>query len=140
MAGFYTRVNRTYNSFQCLLMCGHQCSQAILAFPIKASVLATKSHLFNFCKAYASICCYYDPWEPITQDVKSFSVLRKKKAKLRIKNIATTFGKSLFLTQYRMRYVIYIPPNTRGLATNLTMVATTQLLSHEQTTPICFEH
>ena len=34
-----------------------------------------------------------------------------------------TFEKSLFLTQYRMRYAIYIPPNTKDLAINLTMVA-----------------
>ena len=34
-----------------------------------------------------------------------------------------TFEESLFLTQYRMRYAIYIPPNTKYLAINLTMVA-----------------
>ena len=35
----------------------------------------------------------------------------------------TTFRKSLFLTQYRMRYAIYIPPNTKERAINLTMAA-----------------
>ena len=34
-----------------------------------------------------------------------------------------TFGKSLFLTKYRMRYAIYMPPNTKDLAINQTMVA-----------------
>ena len=47
----------------------------------------------------------------------------KKKAKLKTKNITTTFGKPLFLTQYRMRYPIYIPPNTKNLAINLMMIA-----------------
>ena len=47
----------------------------------------------------------------------------KKERKLRIKNIATTFGKSLFLTQYQMRYAIYIPSSTKDLVINLTMVA-----------------
>ena len=47
----------------------------------------------------------------------------KNRAKHRTKNITTTFGKSLFLTQYHMRYTIYIPPNTKDLAKKLTMVA-----------------
>ena len=34
-----------------------------------------------------------------------------------------TFEKSFFLTQYRMRCTIYMPPNTKDLATNQTMVA-----------------
>ena len=32
-----------------------------------------------------------------------------------------TFGKSLFLTQYWMRYTIYIPPNAKDVAINLAM-------------------
>ena len=35
----------------------------------------------------------------------------------------TAFGKSLFLIKYRMRYAIYMPPNTKDLAINQTMVA-----------------
>ena len=35
----------------------------------------------------------------------------------------TTFGTSLFMIKYRMRYVIYMPPNTKDLAINQTMVA-----------------
>ena len=35
----------------------------------------------------------------------------------------TTFGKSLFLIKYWMRYAIYMPPNTKDLAINQTMVA-----------------
>ena len=54
---------------------------------------------------------------------KRFSVLRKKRAKPKTKNITTTFGKSLFLIKYRMRYVIYMLPNTKNLAINQTMVA-----------------
>ena len=34
-----------------------------------------------------------------------------------------TFGKSLFINKYRMRYAIYTPPNTKDLAINQTMVA-----------------
>ena len=54
---------------------------------------------------------------------KKISVLRKKRAKPKTKKITTTFGKWLFLTKYRMRYVIYMPPNTKDLAINQTMVA-----------------
>ena len=54
---------------------------------------------------------------------KIISVLRKKRAKLKTKIITTTLGKSLFLIKYRMRYAIYMPPNTKNLAINQTMVA-----------------
>ena len=54
---------------------------------------------------------------------KRFSVLRKKRAKPKTKNITTAFGKSLFQIKYRMRYTIYMPPNTKALAINQTMVA-----------------
>ena len=37
-------------------------------------------------------------------------------------NMLWLIGKSLFLTQYWMRYAIYIPPTTKDLAINLTMV------------------
>ena len=46
---------------------------------------------------------------------KRFSVFRKKRAKLKTKDITTTFGKSLFLTKHRIRYAIYMPPNTKVL-------------------------
>ena len=69
------------------------------------------------------MCCDCDLWEPITQDKKRFSVLRKKRANLKTTNITTTFGESLFLTQYRMRYGIYIPLNKKDLAINQTTVA-----------------
>ena len=46
----------------------------------------------------------------------------KKRSKVK-KKITTTFGKSLFLIKYRMRYAIYMPPNTKDLAINQTMVA-----------------
>ena len=47
----------------------------------------------------------------------------EKGAKLRNNFITTTFGKSLFLTQYRMCYAIYIPPNAKYLTIDLTMLA-----------------
>ena len=69
---------------------------------------------------------------------------KKSKAQTKQKCITTTCGKSLFLTQYRMRYTIYIPPNTKDLAINLRMVVygnrQNAIRSHEQTTPICCEH
>ena len=34
-----------------------------------------------------------------------------------------TFGKSLLLIKYRMRYAIYMPPKTKDPAINQTMVA-----------------
>ena len=52
-----------------------------------------------------------------------FSVFRKKRAKPKTKITTTTFRKSLFLIEYRMRYAIYMPPNTKDLAMNQTMVA-----------------
>ena len=73
-AGFYTPVNRTHNSARCLAMYGHHCSQTISAFAIKACMLATKSHMLNFFEA-----CDCNHWQPIMQDTKRFSVLRKKK-------------------------------------------------------------
>ena len=54
---------------------------------------------------------------------KIFSVLRKKRAKLKLQKKTATFGTSLFLNKYRIRYAIYMPPNTKDLPTNQTMVA-----------------
>ena len=76
---------------------------------------------------------------------KRFSVLWKKKNKTKNKKITTTFRKSLFLIEYRMRYAIYTPPNTKDLAINQTMVAyenrqKMQQRLREQTTPICCDH
>ena len=53
---------------------------------------------------------------------KRFSVFRKKRAVPR-NYFITTFGKSLFITQYLMRYTIYMPPNTKDLTIDLTMLA-----------------
>ena len=90
---------------------------------------------WNFARACDAICCDCDLCEPITQirDAlgkhlwrriqKYFLSSKKKEQSSEQKDITTTFGKSLFLTQYRMRYAIYIPPNTKDLAINLTMVA-----------------
>ena len=54
---------------------------------------------------------------------KRFFVLRKNRAKLKNKKITATFGMLLFLIKYRMRYAIYMLPNTKDLAINHTMVA-----------------
>ena len=51
---------------------------------------------------------------------KKIFCLPKKRANLKTKYITTTLGMSCFLTQYRMRYAIYVPPNTKELAINLT--------------------
>ena len=51
-----------------------------------------------------------------------FSALRKKGAKLKTKRLTATLGKPLFLIKCRMRYAIYMPPNTKVLAINQTMV------------------
>ena len=68
----------------------------------------------------------------------------KKRAKLKTKEITTAFGKSLFVIKYRMRYAIYMPPNTKDLAINQAMVAygnrQTQQRSRQQTTLICCDH
>ena len=116
-AGFHTCVSRTNNGARCLMIYGHWCSQAIPAFVTKACMLATKSHMLISSEACAAICWDCDLW------TQKYFLPFKKKAKLKTKNINTTFGKSLFLTQYWMRYAIYIPPNTKDLAINITMVA-----------------
>ena len=55
-AGFYTCVSRTHNGAQCLSIDGHQWSQAISAFAVKACVLATKSNMLNFCEGMWGLC------------------------------------------------------------------------------------
>ena len=110
-AGFHTCVITTHNGAPCLSMYEHHCSETIAAFAIEACMLATKSHMLNFCKACAMICCDCDLQEPIAPP--------KKRTKFKTKNITTTFWKLLFLTRYRMRYA----PNTKDLVRNLMMVA-----------------
>ena len=82
--GFHTCVSRTHNSARCLTTYGHQCSQAIPAFAIKPCVLATKSHMLNFCEACASMCCDCDRW-----DFRS----SEKRAKLKTKKCNNDFRK-----------------------------------------------
>ena len=57
-------------------------SQAIPAFVIKACVLATKSHLLNFCEGLRGLCCDMLWLWPIAtnnaRNKKRFSVLQKK--------------------------------------------------------------
>ena len=44
-----------------------------------------------------------------------------KKSNTRNNSITTTFGKSVFITPYRMHYAIYIPPNAKDLTLDFTM-------------------
>ena len=79
---------------------------------------------WTFAREYegcAAICCDCDLWEPITQDTKDFLSFEKR-ARLKTKDITTIFGKSLFLTRYRMRYAIQLSLDTKDLAMNLTTV------------------
>ena len=75
---------------------------------------------------------------------RRFSVLRKKRAKPKTKELTMTFGKSLFQIEYRMRCAIYTPPNTKDLAINQTMVAygirQNMTAFAEQITLICCDH
>ena len=68
-----------------------------------------------------AVTAIYGNRERIIQ--KIFSDLQKKRAKPKNNFITTPFEKSLFVTQYRMRYPISIPPNTKDLTIELTMVA-----------------
>ena len=76
----------------------------------------------TFARACAAICYGCDLQKPTTQGKKIFCP-SKKKSKAKNKKIMTIFGTSLFLIEYRMRYAIYMPPNTKDLAINQTMVA-----------------
>ena len=113
------------DAFKC--MDEHQWSQTIPAFRTKACELATKSHMLNFCESLRGLChemLWLWPIEIDNAGHKKIFCPPKKRAKQKTKTITTTFGKSLFLTKYRMRYAIYIPPNAKkNLAINQTMVA-----------------
>ena len=54
---------------------------------------------------------------------KKIFLFTETKSKAKNKKITATFGKSLFLIKYRMRYAIYLPPNTKNLAINQPMIA-----------------
>ena len=121
--GFHTCVSKTLNSARCLSMFGHQCSQAIPAFTTKACVLAHvellrgDARLVPRCAGTAT----YGNRERSIQ--KRFSVLRQKRARPRKYLITMSFRKSILITQHRTLYVIYIPPDEKDLAINITMVA-----------------
>ena len=107
-------------------MYGHQWSQSIPAFATKACEFATESHMMNFCKGLPDL--YRNMlwlWSNKTSNARNKTdfLFSEKKSKGKNKIITTTFGQSLFLIKYRMRYGIYMPPNTKDLAINLTIVA-----------------
>ena len=119
-SGFHTCVSRMHNNARCLTMYGHQWSQAIPAFATKPCVLATKSHMLNFCE---SLCCdVLWLWSIETNNARNKNDFLSR-AKPKAKIITTTFGKSLFPIKYRLRYAICMPPNTKDLTINQTMVA-----------------
>ena len=91
-SGCHTCVSGTHNGAQCLSMYENQCSQAIAAFTIKAWVLATESHMLNYCEVCAAICFDCDLWEPIVQDTKRFSVFQKR-SKVKNKKKSNHFRK-----------------------------------------------
>ena len=83
-------------------------------------------NMLNFYKSLRGLCrdmLWLWPIETDNAGYKKYFLSSKKKTKLKRKNIPTTFGKLLFLTEFRMRYAIYTPPNTKDLAINQTMVA-----------------
>ena len=112
-AGFHTCVSRTHSGTRCLSMYGHHCSQPIPALAIKTCVLATKSHMLNFCEACAAMCCDCDLLEPITQGTTRFSVLRKKKSKAKNKKCNNDFQKVVIFNSIPDALHVYIPPNTK---------------------------
>ena len=124
--GFHKCVSKTHNGARCLPLYGHQCSQTFSALATKACELAKTSHMLNFCEGLRDLCRDMLWLRSIETDYaghkKDFLFSNKKKTKLKTKNITTTFGRLLLLTKYRMRYAIYIPPNTKDLAINQTMV------------------
>ena len=105
-------------------MYGHQWSQAITAFATKACELATKSHMLNFCEGLRGLCRnMLWLWSIETNNARNKKDFLSSKKKAKTKKTMPTYGKSLFLIKYRMRYTIYMPLNTKYLAINQTMVA-----------------
>ena len=62
------------------------------------------------------------PWYAVTVIYRNQQRKKQKRAKLKTKILTTALGKSLFLIKYRIRCAIYMPPNTKDLAINQTMV------------------
>ena len=126
--GFHTYVSRTHNGARCLTMYGwtpmntndHSLRNKSLEGRNKVAHVELLRGLARPVPRYAATVIYRNQQR---KKQKRFSVLRKKRAKPKTKKITTTFGKSLFLIKYRMRYAIYMPPNTKDLAINQTTVA-----------------
>ena len=125
--GFNTCVSRTHNGTRCLTIYEHQCSQALPSLGNKSLRARNKLAHVELLRGdarpvprYAVTVTYKNP---TAQKTKNIFLRFEKKSKAKAKNIMTTFGKSLFLTKKRMRYAIYMPPNTKDLAINQTMGA-----------------
>ena len=57
------------------------------------------------------------------QDAEKYFCPPKRRARTTNNFKTMTFGKSLFTTQYRLRYAIYNPLNANDLTMDLTMLA-----------------
>ena len=117
-SGFHACVSKPHGGAQCLLIYEHHCSQTIRAFATKACVLTTKSHTMNFPEGLRGLCCdaLWLIYENMKAKYKNIFFFSEKRAKPKSNFITTTFRKSLFITQYRMRYAIYIPLNAKDLS------------------------
>ena len=122
--GFHTRVSRTHNGAWCqwapMITSDHSLRNKSLWPRNRFAHVELLRGLVRPVPLYA-VTVTYRKQRHRTQ--KIFSVFRKKRAKLKTKNIMTTFGKSLFLTKHRMCYAMYMPSNTKYLAINQMMVA-----------------
>ena len=111
------------NALRCMNTNSHKRSQPSQQKPASSQQSRTCWTFARACEVCGAICCDCDYRNQQRKKQKRFSVLRKKGAMPNTKKITTTFGKSLVLIQYRMRYAIYMLSNTKDLAINQTMVA-----------------
>ena len=141
--GFYICISSTHSSAQW----AHSQPIPTLATKVCALAPKSQMLTFSEgCENYAAICCDCGISKPRMQDTENILCPLKKIAKPRSNFITTTFGKSLFtqnylpsdllpalkpglrgevismvvlfITQYRVCYMIYLPPNAKELRHN----------------------
>ena len=116
---FHTCVNTTAQ--RRLLMYGHQCFETI---PACAHMKVALVELFRGDARFVSRCAVTAAYrKPRTPYIEMIFCLRQKRAMPKNDFITTSFRKSLIITQYQMRYSIYIPLNVKDLTIGLTMLA-----------------
>ena len=84
------------------------------------------SHMWNFCEGLRGLCRdMLWLWSIKTNNARNKKIfcLLKKRAKPKTKKRRLSKSGYLFLIKYRMRYAIYMPPDTKDLVINQTMVA-----------------